>query len=170
MAYEVSRRSFLKGAAALAVATAASGLLTACGGGKEDNGFTLKGDDYKVYFSDADCTYSTTYKNYNVQLDMQLERITKVINPLASSTDYDKVFSAKIGDKSLTLANKTDSVKKLSKGEKWRCTPKFTTEDKDLFEKATNGTELLYLTITMGKENTTFEVNLKTNTIKYKVR
>ena len=33
MAYEVSRRSFLKGAAALAVATAASGLLTACGGG-----------------------------------------------------------------------------------------------------------------------------------------
>ena len=34
MAYEVSRRSFLKGAAALAVATAASGLLTACGGGK----------------------------------------------------------------------------------------------------------------------------------------
>ena len=114
--------------------------------------------------------YSTTYKNYNVQLDMQLERITKVINPLASSTAYDKVFSAKIGDKSLTLANKTDSVKKLSKGEKERCTPKFTTEDKDLFEKATNGTELLYLTITMGKEDTTFEVNLKTNTIKYKVR
>ena len=37
-------------------------------------------------------------------------------------------------------------------------------------EKATNGTELLYLTITMGKEDTTFEVNLKTNTIKYKVR
>ena len=36
MAYEVSRRSFLKGAAALAVATAASGLLTACGGGKDD--------------------------------------------------------------------------------------------------------------------------------------
>ena len=34
MVYEVSRRSFLKGAAALAVATAASGLLTACGGGK----------------------------------------------------------------------------------------------------------------------------------------
>lgn len=29
MGYEVSRRSFLKGAAALAVATAASGLLTA---------------------------------------------------------------------------------------------------------------------------------------------
>ena len=56
MAYEVSRRSFLKGAAALAVATAASGLLTACGGGKEDNGFTLKVEDYKVYFSDADCT------------------------------------------------------------------------------------------------------------------
>ena len=38
MGYEVSRRSFLKGAAALAVATAASGLLTACGGGKGDSG------------------------------------------------------------------------------------------------------------------------------------
>lgn len=36
MGYEVSRRSFLKGAAALAVATAASGLLTACGGGKDN--------------------------------------------------------------------------------------------------------------------------------------
>lgn len=34
MEYEVSRRSFLKGAAALAVATAASGLLTACGGAR----------------------------------------------------------------------------------------------------------------------------------------
>ena len=49
MVYEVSRRSFLKGAAALAVATAASGLLTACGGGKEDNGFTLKGDGCRLY-------------------------------------------------------------------------------------------------------------------------
>ena len=48
MVYEVSRRSFLKGAAALAVATAASGLLTACGGGKNDSGFTI--GKYKVYF------------------------------------------------------------------------------------------------------------------------
>ena len=47
MAYEVSRRSFLKGAAALAVATAASGLLTACGGGKNDSGFTI--GKYKVF-------------------------------------------------------------------------------------------------------------------------
>ena len=46
MAYEVSRRSFLKGAAALAVATAASGLLTACGGGKGD-GYTI--GEYTVY-------------------------------------------------------------------------------------------------------------------------
>ena len=48
MAYEVSRRSFLKGAAALAVATAASGLLTACGGGKGD-GYTI--GEYTVYLS-----------------------------------------------------------------------------------------------------------------------
>ena len=48
MGYEVSRRSFLKGAAALAVATAASGLLTACGGGKGD-GYTI--GEYTVYLS-----------------------------------------------------------------------------------------------------------------------
>lgn len=46
MAYEVSRRSFLKGAAALAVATAASGLLTACGGGKDNAGFAI--GDYRI--------------------------------------------------------------------------------------------------------------------------
>lgn len=170
MAYEVSRRSFLKGAAALAAATAASGLLTACGGGKNDSGFTLKGDNYKVYFSDADCTYSTTYNIYNVQLDMQIERITKAMNPLASSTSYKKAFSAKINDTPLKLANEDDTVKKLSKGEKEHCTPRFTTDSKDLFDKATSGAALMYLTVELNGDSTVFEINLKTNTIKYKVR
>ena len=170
MAYEVSRRSFLKGAAALAAATAVSGLLTACGGGKNDSGFTLKGDNYKVYFSDADCTYSTTNNIYNVQLDMQIERITKAMNPLASSSDYGDVFSAKIGDQKLDIANPKETVKKLSKGEKERCTPKFTTESKDVYDKATSGAELMYLTIKLNGDSTVFEINLKTNTIKYKVR
>ena len=170
MAYEVSRRSFLKGAAALAVATAASGLLTACGGGKDDSGFVLKGDDYKVYFSSPDCGTSVTQNNCYAQMNLKMERITKVLNPLPSSTKYSEIFSAKIGDTSISLSNGSDSVKKLSKGESVSCAPRFVTEDKALFEKATSGNALVYLTVKMGGDSTVFEVNLKTNTIKYKVR
>lgn len=167
MAYEVSRRSFLKGAAALAVATAASGLLTACGGGKGDNGFTLKGDDYKVYFSDPTWGTMENTTNY-VQMELRMERITKVLNPLPSSTKYSAIFSAKIGDDPIDLANGSDTVKKLSKNDSVVCTPRFNTT-KDLFTKATNGEELVYLTIKMGGDATEFEINLKTKTVKYKV-
>lgn len=171
MAYQVSRRSFLKGAAALAVATAASGLLTGCGGGKNDSGFTLKGDDYKVYFSDSEWG-TIENSNYYMQMNLKMERITKVLNPLPSSTKYSEIFSAKIGDADagIKLTNGDETVKKLSKNDSVVCVPRFVTDNKTLFDKATNGEELVYLTIKMGGDSTVFEINLKTKTIKYKVR
>lgn len=167
MAYEVSRRSFLKGAAALAAATAASGLLTACGGGKNDSGFTLKGDNYKVYFSTPEWG-SVKDTDYYVQTNLKMERITKS-SMLSGSDKYSEVFSAKIGNTVLTLSNGSEKVAKLSKGEKDVCVPRFTTNDKTLFDKAKNGEEKVYLTITMGKNSTDFEIDLKAGTIKYKV-
>lgn len=106
MAYEVSRRSFLKGAAALAVATAASGLLTACGGGKNDSGFTI--GKYKVYFDSPDFGTSDAQGNHFFEPNLKIECIKT--DYLDTARDFDKVFSAKIGETNLTLYNKDDKI------------------------------------------------------------
>lgn len=166
MAYEVSRRSFLKGAAALAVATAASGLLTACGGGKEDNGFTI--GKYKVYFDSPDFGTSDAQGNHFIEPNLKIECIKT--DYLDTARDFDKVFSAKIGETNLTLYNRNDKINNMKKGDKYSYAPHFVTKDDALYQKAVNGEALIYLTIDLYGDKATFEVNLKDKTIKYKVR
>ena len=132
MAYEVSRRSFLKGAAALAVATAASGLLTACGGGKEDNGFTV--GKYKVYFDSPDFGTSDAQGNHFIEPNLKIECIKT--DYLDTARDFDKVFSAKIGETNLTLYNRNDKINNMKKGDKYSYAPHFVTKDDALYQKA----------------------------------
>lgn len=88
MVYEVSRRSFLKGAAALAVATAASGLLTACGGGKEDNGFAI--GDYRISGGAVEYWNADSQGRYTIETTVT---ITKTGSK--SWTDWFNVFKNK---------------------------------------------------------------------------
>ena len=163
MAYEVSRRSFLKGAAALAVATAASGLLTACGGGKNDAGVVV--GDYKVYFEGLKSGYETSKdsKAYYVEPTIRIKRTE---GNGWRTVHYEDVFtSAKVGEKSLTLSNKTDSFGPLDKKQEALCKPRFTTEDESVYNSAANG-ELVYFTIVLSKKEALFETNVKTGSVK----
>ena len=93
MGYEVSRRSFLKGAAALAVATAASGLLTACGGGKGD-GCTI--GEYTVYLSLQSYGWMNEKKNpYGFVIpEVKIKGKKSGFN----NKSYKEMFALKVGD------------------------------------------------------------------------
>ena len=166
MAYEVSRRSFLKGAAALAAATAASGLLTACGGGKNDSGFTI--GKYKVYFDSPDFGTSDAQGNHFIEPSMKIECIKT--DRFDGSRKFSKTFYAKIGDTELALSNGDKEVNNMKKGDKFSYAPHFITKDDALYQKAVSGQALVYLTINLYGDTATFEVNLKDKTIKYTVK
>ena len=166
MAYEVSRRSFLKGAAVLAVTTAASGLLTGCGGGKDDGGFTI--GKYKVYFDTLDFGTSDAHGNHYFEPKLKIECLKT--DYLDTARSFDKVFSAKIGETSLTLSNNDDKINNMKKGDKYSYVPHFITQDDALYQKAVKGEVLVQLTIDMYGDKETFDVNLKDKTIKYTVK
>lgn len=160
MAYEVSRRSFLKGAAALAVATAASGLLTACGGGKGDDGVTV--GKYKVYFDKPEYGTSNLQGNY-VKVPLKIECIKT--DYLDTARKFSNTFSATVAGKSLTLTNGDEKINNMKKGDKYSYTPCFTAEDA-LFQKASSGAELVHLKIDLYDTTAEFEVNLNTASVK----
>lgn len=166
MAYEVSRRSFLKGAAALAIATAASGLLTACGGGKGDSGFTI--GKYKVYFDSPDFGTSDAQGNHFIEPSMKIECIKT--DYLDTAREFSKTFTAKIGETEITLSNKDEKINNMKKGDKFSYAPHFITKDGALYQKAANGEALVYLTIDLYGDKATFDINLKDKTIKYNVK
>lgn len=154
MAYEVSRRSFLKGAAALAAATAASGLLTACGGGKNDDGFTM--GDAKVYFGKMSYGINEDTKTYFIIPDVKILAYRDDLK----SVKFEKLFSAKVGDEPLTLENKSSSTDKLKKGSAKDYLPKLTTKNSSLYEAVKSGTKTLDLTITLSGSKMVFSMNL----------
>ena len=163
MAYEVSRRSFLKGAGALAAATAASGLLTACGGGKNDAGVVV--GDYKVYFEGVK-SGSETLKESTVYYIEPTVRIKRIEGNGWRSIHYEDAFtSAKVKDQALELSNKNESFGPLDKKQEALCKPRFTTKDEAVCKSAANG-ELVYFTIVLSKKEALFETNLKTGSVK----
>ena len=117
MAYEVSRRSFLKGAAALAVATAASGLLTACGGGKGD-GYTI--GEYTVYLSLQSYGWMNEKKNpYGFVIpEVNIKGKKSGFN----NKSYKEMFALKVGD----VEFKLDENKRVTliQGKTVDCLPK----------------------------------------------
>lgn len=163
MAYEVSRRSFLKGAAALAVATAASGLLTACGGGKGDSGFTI--GKYKVYFDTPEYGTNNVQGNY-LKTPMKIECLKT--DYMDTARKFSDTFSVKISEKELPLTNGDEKIKNMKKGDKSSYVPCFTLNDSQW--KEVNNGEVVYLTINLYGDKAVFEVSLKNQTIKYTVK
>lgn len=154
MAYEVSRRSFLKGAAALAAATAASGLLTACGGGKNDDGFTM--GNAKVYFGKMNYGIDEGNKTYYITPDVKILAYRDDLK----SVKFGELFSAKVGSESLTLENKSSSTGRLKKGSAKDYLPRLTTTDPELYKAVKSGEKTLDLTITLSGSKMVFSMNL----------
>ena len=143
MGYEVSRRSFLKGAAALAVATAASGLLTACGGGKGD-GYTI--GEYTVYLSLQSYGWMNEKKNpYGFVIpEVKIKGKKSGFN----NKSYKEMFALKVGD----VEFKLDENKRVTliQGKTVDCLPKFTTTDETAYNAAISGEKTLEFSITLS--------------------
>lgn len=162
MAYEVSRRSFLKGAAALAAATAASGLLTACGGGKNDAGVVV--GDYKLYFEDLKYGRDDSEKVYYITPTIQVKREDG--KGIRSVKYRDAFQKAQIDKQELKLSNGTETFGPLSKKEKAYCKPRFTLTDEAVYNNAVNNGTPVQLTIVLSGKEALFEVNVKTGSVK----
>ena len=164
MAYEVSRRSFLKGAAALAVATAASGLLTACGGGKDDGGFAI-GDNFKVYFGTLD--FGTSDANGKNYIDVKVKVECTETKKWVSSKKLSDVFVP--ADANVELYNKNETFEKMTRGDMRTYEPHFVMSD-DLYKQYMDGKKDFCMTINLYGEKSTFNVNLPKKTISYTVK
>ena len=167
MAYEVSRRSFLKGAAALAIATAASGLLTGCGG-KDNSGMAI--GDYRVNSGAMDYYGPNSSGQYVVETTFKIK---------ATKTNWVQAFKNLFKDKKYSSVFSADCMNLLNgdvvfdsmafKDDEVTCTPKFYTMQKDVYDKLVSGEEKLKLTITLGNSSRVFDVDVKNKVITAKV-
>ena len=159
MAYEVSRRSFLKGAVTLTAAVAASGLLAGCGG-KNDSGiaignYSVTDGNVNYYGPDASGRYvvETTFK-----IKCTKTSWTQAIKNAFKDQKYSQVFSADC----MNLLN-GDMVFDNSAfvGDEVVCSPKFYTMQKDVYDKLVGGSNKMKLTIKLGKSSRTVDVDVK---------
>lgn len=160
MAYEVSRRNFLKGAAAMTVAAAASTLLAGCGE-QPDNGYVL--GEYKLYFTPGtDYSWSDSQNKAIIIPEIKIKGVSNSVTLLKK---YEDVFAATVGKESLKLEADTMNRVNVVQGATTACKPTFTTTDKALYQKLVAGTATIKLKVTLSAQDAYFEYNLPNKTI-----
>lgn len=162
MVSKVSRRNFLKGAAAMTVAAAASTLLAGCsgnGGNDVPDPNTVMLGDYKVKVTSAK-TAQESATNSN--------KITGYITPVVSISYsgkgsptflYKEIFiSAMIGDTKMTLTNPLQPYNSIV-GTFANCEPKYKTTDKEAYLDYTGSKKPMVLKVSFDdKTYAVFEI------------
>ena len=155
MAYEVSRRNFLKGAAAMTVAAAASTLLAGCDGSSNPpapNEIVL--GDYKVKVTTAKTTQETVAGKE--------DKLTGYITPVVSISYsgkgsptflYNEIFtSGTIGESKMTLTNPLQPYNSIV-GTFVSCEPKYRTTDKAAYTDYINSKKPMTLKVSFDDKN-----------------
>lgn len=158
MAYEVSRRNFLKGAAAMTMAAAASTLLAGCSGNDLPDANTITLSNCSVKVTDA-----KTSDNSSIGSD----KVTVYLSPVVSisytgkgslTLTYADMFDAELGDAKITLTNPIQPYN-TTIGAITKCTPKFKITDKAVWQSYKEGKLPLKLKVTLdGNETAKFEI------------
>ncbi len=159
MAYEVSRRDFLKGAATMTVTAAASTLLAGCSGNNVPAENEVVLGDYKVKVTEAKTTQESSVSS---------EKITGYIEPVVSISYtgkgsptflYKEIFtSAMIGDAAMTITNPLSAYNSIISAFS-KCEPKFKTSDKTVYQSFVGGNKPLILKVTFDdKSYAVFEI------------
>lgn len=155
MANEMTRRNFIKGAAAAAIAVSLSGVLTGCG----DNGCDV--GDFRVYPAVVGAPWDPVTRTGSIKLNVKVKNVRSNVQ---LGIGFKDVFKASAGDANfaLTDAAKNNSIN-LLKGQSKDCALEFTVKEKDkeIYDKLVNGDELLVLTITLSSQSKDFAVNIK---------
>lgn len=154
MANEITRRNFIKGAAAAAIAVSLSG----CG----DTGYDV--GEFRIYFAgkpaygwmDSD---NTGFVRLNINV-----KGTK--NTLTLNRSFGEVFQAQVQNKTLELENKSDKINILQ-GLTQKCTLTFKVkaEDRELYNALCAGNEPMVLTVTLSAQNRQFALTLPENKV-----
>lgn len=163
MAYEVSRRNFLKGAAAMTVAAAASTLLAGCdgtGGSTPPAANEVVLGDYKVKVTTAKTTQETVAGKD--------DKLTGYITPVVSISYsgkgsptflYNEIFtSGTIGEAKMTLTNPLQPYNSIV-GTFVSCEPKYKTTDKAAYLDYTGNKKPMTLKVSFDdKSYAVFEI------------
>lgn len=150
MAETMTRRTFLKGAAAAAVAVSLAG----CGGGSTVG-------EFRVYFNDKPTFGWMDSGSYGlVTLKIGIKGVQ---NGITFSKKYSDVFSAEAGGQKLAMQNGSTGI--IWQGTTKDCDLEFTTTDKALYEALRDGVQTLDLTITLSTVSRLFVLDLKNKTV-----
>lgn len=171
MVSKVSRRNFLKGAAAMTVAAAASTLLAGCsgnGGNDAPDPNTITLGDYKVKVTLA------ADKDQSMNKIGSGEKVVETVWPTVSISysgvgftglAYKDVFSATMGDKDMKLNNKASMIVAKDFGNLNGVVssfvsykPEFQIEDKDVITKYNDGKADMKLKVTLDKQTAVFAI------------
>lgn len=173
MAYEVSRRDFLKGAAAMTVAAAASTLLAGCSGNggndvPDPNTVTLGDYKVKVTLADKDQAKTETGTGDNMKVVEKIQPTVSVSYTGAGFTGlfFNDVFAATMGDKEMKLNNKTKMILSKDFGNLNGVVssfasykPEFQIDDKDIISQYNSGKAVMKLKVVLDKETAVFTID-----------
>ena len=161
MVSKVSRRNFLKGAAAMTVAAAASTLLAGCSG---NGGNTAPATNEIVL---GDYRVKVTNAKTSQDSDIATDKITGYITPVVSvsytgkgsmTLAYRDIFSAELGEAKVSLTNPLQ-VYNSTVGILMDSEPKFKTSDKNAYANYVAGKLPFKLKVSFdGKETALFEI------------
>lgn len=154
MAEKITRRTFLKCAAATAAAVSLSGVLTGCGGGSTVG-------EFRVYFNDKPTFGWMDSGNYGlVTLKIGIKGVQ---NGITFSKKYSDVFSAEAGGQKLAMKNGSTGI--LWQGSTKDCELEFRIADKETVDALASGAQTLDLTITLSTVSRLFVLDLKNKTV-----
>ena len=154
MANEITRRKFIKGAAAVAIAVSLSG----CG----DTGYDV--GEFRIYFAGKPAYGWMDSDNTGfVRLNINMKGIK---NTLTLNRSFGEVFQAKAQDKTLELENRNSKINILQ-GLTQNCTLTFklNAEDRELYNALCAGEEPLLLTVTLSAQSRQFALVLPENKV-----
>ena len=155
MAEKMTRRTFLKCAAATAAAVSLSGVLTGCGNSGSAVG------EFRVYFNGNPTFGWMDSGNYGlVTFDIGIKGVQ---NGITFSKKYRDVFSARVNGKELAMKNGSTGI--IWQGTTKDCHLEFTITDKEAYQALCDGTQTLDLTITLSTVSKLFVLDLKNKTV-----
>ena len=154
MAYEVSRRNFMKGAAMAAAAAAVSGLMTGCSGDTKPVAQIQLGD-YTVKVTSTETAQKSSGEIF-------VGKITPTVSIAYSGVGsmtlaYKDIFSAELGGSKMTLNNPL-SVYNTTVGAFKPCEPEFQSKDESLYGAYLNRTQVMKLNVTLDKKTAVFTI------------
>lgn len=150
MAETMTRRTFLKGAAAAAVAVSLAG----CGGGSTVG-------EFRVYFNgNPEFGWMISGDYGFVKLNIGIKSVE---NGITFSKKYSDVFSAEVNGQKLELQNGSTGI--LWQGSTKDCELEFRIADKETVDALASGAQTLDLTITLSTVSRLFVLDLKNKTV-----